>query len=909
MLKSCADILINGEIAKALIDSGSTDSFIHPYLVEQHGLEVFPTHENVAMATSSLKVKMQGYCKADITLNGRLYPNRTLYILSNLCVDVILGQNWQSQHESITIEYGGMAPPLKICGLTTLNIPPPSLFQYLTSECKPIATKSRRYSNEDRRFISSEIMKLLDEGIIEPSDSPWRAQVVVTKGEQHRKRLVIDYSQTINRFTQLDAYPLPRIDETVNKIAQYRVFSTIDLKSAYHQVPIKEDEKKYTAFEANQGLYQFTRVPFGVTNGVAAFQRTMDNFIAEESLKDTFAYLDNVTICGHDQAHHDKNLEEFLAASKRRNLTFNEEKCTYSTRTISILGSIVSEGEIRPDPERLTPLQQLPAPTDMKSQKRMIGLFSYYSQWIKDFSDKIRPLMQNEEFPLPEEAHKAFDLLKLDIEHSVVGAIDEDQPFQVETDASDYALSATLNQSGRPVAFFSRTLSGPELRHPAVEKEAAAIIEAVRKWKHYLTGRHFTLITDQQSVAFMFNSKLKGKIKNDKIMRWRLELSTYDFDIIYRAGEENVPADTLSRVICMNLSLDKLYELHQSLCHPGVARMAHFVKVRNLPFSIEEIKQMTRSCKTCSECKPQYHRPEPAQLVKATQPFERLNLDFKGPLPTNDQNTFMLTAIDEYSRFPFAFPCKDVSTQTVITCLCLLFSIFGMPGFIHSDRSSGFMSVELKNFLLKRGIAASRTTSYNPNGNGQVERLNGSLWKAITLALKTQGLPVNCWQEVLSDALHSIRSLLCTATNATPHERLFAFQRRSTSGISVPTWLTVPGPVLLKRHVRNSKYEPLVDEVELIEANPKYAHVKFPHGRVDTVSTKHLAPQGDVIEEQTDPLPDLTQSQEVTDQNSARNESFHEPVIQPTTLGKSTQSTGSSELVENFSSWGEYYEG
>ena len=164
---------------------------------------------------------------------------------------------------------------------------------------------------------------------------------------------------------------------------------------------------------------------------------------------------------------------------------------------------------------------------------------------------------------------------------------------------------------------------------------------------------------------------------------------------------------------------------------------------------------------------------------------------------------------------------QDDSTQIVITCLCLLFSIFWMPGFIHSDRSSGFMSVELKNFLLKRGIAASRTTSYNPTGNGQVERLNGSLWKAITLALKTQVLPVNCWQEVLSDALHSIRSLLCTATNATPHERLFAFQRRSTSGISVPTWLTVPGPVLLKRHVRNSKYEPLVDEVELIEANPK----------------------------------------------------------------------------------------
>ena len=150
------------------------------------------------------------------------------------------------------------------------------------------------------------------------------------------------------------------------------------------------------------------------------------------------------------------------------------------------------------------------------------------------------------------------------------------------------------------------------------------------------------------------------------------------------------------------------------------------------------------------------------------------------------------------------------------------------------------MSAQLKDFLLQKGISTSRTTPYNPEGNGQVERLNGILWKAVSLARE---LPVSCWQDVLQDALHSIRSLLCTATNATPHERLFTYQRRSTSGTSVPTWLTAPGLVLLKRQERKSKFDPLVDEVELIEANPKYAHVRFPDGREDTVSTKFLAPQ------------------------------------------------------------------
>jgi hypothetical protein len=222
-----------------------------------------------------------------------------------------------------------------------------------------------------------------------------------------------------------------------------------------------------------------------------------------------------------------------MEAAKRRNFVFNEGKCVFSTQTVSILGSEVSKGEIKPVPERLKPLRELPAPANLKAQKRAIGLFSYYSQWIKDFSQKIRPLSQNTSFPLTKEASRALNLLKEDIEKAVVGAIDESYPFQVETDALEHTLSATLNQRGRPVAFFSRTLSGPELKHASVEKEAAAIVEAVRKWKHYLTGKHFKLITDQKSVAYMFDTKRHSKIKNDKVMRWRIELSMYDFDIVY----------------------------------------------------------------------------------------------------------------------------------------------------------------------------------------------------------------------------------------------------------------------------------------------------------------------------------------------------------------------------------------
>lgn len=846
--RTTTKIVVNNVELQALIDTGSSESYISHTVATTHRFKINPCHSRITMASTSLSCFITGYCFVTIRYGGVSYDNIKLSVMSNLCADVLLGHDFLQLHDKIEIPFGGNRGTFSLCSLTAANIQAPPLFAHLSPKCTPIATKSRRHSVEDERFIKTEIERLLRDGIIETSNSPWRAQVLVTRNVHHKRRMVVDYSQTVNRFTFLDAYPLPRIDEMVQNIAGYEVYSTLDLKSAYHQIPIAEHEKQYTAFEACGTLFQFRRIPFGVTNGVACFQRTIDEIIKTEGLTDTFAYIDNVTVCGKTKEHHDQNLERFMRAATKYGITFNDSKSVIATREIQLLGYQLSKGLIKPDPERMAPLRQLPPPADPKAQQRAVGMFAYYSQWIPQFSDKINPLVKNKTFPLPPHVNRAFEQLKTALEDAMITTIDYNIPLVVETDASDVAIAATLSQNSRPVAFFSRTLNPSEKHHSAIEKEAYAIVEAVRKWRHYLLGRHFRLITDQRSVAFMYDMKQNSKIKNDKIQRWRLELAAYHYDITYRPGRDNQAADTFSRNTCASVfDANKLRELHDSLCHPGITRMIHLVRSKNLPYSVDEIKHMTSKCGVCAELKPRFHTPPTGRLIKATQPFERLSIDFKGPLPQAGRNRYLLTVIDEYSRFPFAFACPDMLSSTVINCLCQLFAIFGMPAYIHSDRGSCFMSSELSQFLQNKGVSISHTTAYNPQGNGQVERLNGTLWKTISLALKSRGLPLSNWESVLPDALHSIRSLLCTATNATPHERLFRYDRRSSSGASVPTWLTVPGPVLLKRMNRSSKYDPLVEEVELVSSNPYYATVKLPDGKEESVSVRRLAPRGDIL--------------------------------------------------------------
>ncbi|GFU83676.1 retrovirus-related Pol polyprotein from transposon opus [Trichonephila clavipes] len=378
------------------------------------------------MTNSSMVPETEGVCKANLKIKNFTYQNVELLVMKDLCSDVLIGHDILNRHSSVEIGFDGNRPPLTICSLAVAQ-------------------------------------KLLQEGVIEPSNSPWRAQAFVIRGENHKPRMVVDYSQTINKYTLLDAYPLPKIEEVILKISKNKVFSKIDLQSAYHQIPIQDSERHYTAFEACGKLYQFLRVPFGVTNGVACFQRVIDKIIEDEGLTLTYPFIDDVSVCGKDQNEHDDNLEKFITVAKKYNLTLNEDTCTYSSNSVHLLGYIIQDGIIKPDPERLKPLRDILVPKDSSALQCALGI----------------------------DAVLTFNSLKDDVANAALATIEDDIPFRVETDSSDFAIGATLIQAGRPVAFFSRTLHASKIEIFIPRKRSICHCEITTSLETILDGKAF----------------------------------------------------------------------------------------------------------------------------------------------------------------------------------------------------------------------------------------------------------------------------------------------------------------------------------------------------------------------------------------------------------------------------------
>jgi len=292
------NVKINGLVAKSLMDTRPSDCYIDRRFTDKHSFNIHRAIGEVTLAETSVRMPIQGQCVTHLLVENNEYSDVTFNVLDNLATDMIIGEKIFKEHESVTFTFEGYRPPLTLNALKKMSVPFPKPFSHLSEDCQSIADKPRKYSLADLHLICYEIQCLLSDDLIEPSNSPWRAQVLVVNEQSGKHHMVIDYSRTISHFTQLDAYPLPRIDEIVNELAQYWVFTTVDLKSAYHQLELNACDCEFTAFQSGNALYQWRRLGFGLTNAVPKFQRLIDYIVKENGLKGCYPYLDDITIAG-----------------------------------------------------------------------------------------------------------------------------------------------------------------------------------------------------------------------------------------------------------------------------------------------------------------------------------------------------------------------------------------------------------------------------------------------------------------------------------------------------------------------------------------------------------------------------------------------------------------------------------
>lgn len=338
------------------------------------------------------------------------------------------------------------------------------------------------------------------------------------------------------------------VDDLLDELHGASVFTKLDLHSGYHQIRVHESDISKTAFRTHDGHYEFLVLPFGMSNAPATFQSLMNDLFREYLRKFVLVFFDDILIYSRSLEDHLQHLRIVFAVLKANSLFVKESKCSFAQSSVSYLGHIVSANGVEVDTDKINSVVHWPCPSSLKGLRGFLGLAGYYRKFVKDYGTISAPLTQllkKDSFHWTDEATMAFSRLKSALTSTPVLALpDFTSTFCIESDASGLGIGVVLMQAGRPIAYFSKALSGKNLSLCIHDKEMLAIVSAVQKWRHYLLGRHFKIYTDHRSLKYFLEQRLSSFDQQ----KWLSKLLGYDYEIIYRSGSSNRAADALSRV-------------------------------------------------------------------------------------------------------------------------------------------------------------------------------------------------------------------------------------------------------------------------------------------------------------------------------------------------------------------------
>ena len=415
----------------------------------------------------------------------------------------------------------------------------------------PPSRPTYRLSATELAELKKQLEELTKAGFIQPSKSPFGAPILFVKKKDGTMRMCVDY-RALNNITIKNSYPLPRVDELFDRLQGARYFSKIDLRSGYHQIRIVAEDVPKTAFRTRYGHFEFLVLPFGLTNAPGTFMHLMHQTFREYLDDFVLVFLDDILIFSKTLEEHKAHVRKVLATLRQHKLYAKESKCEFFQREVEFLGHLVGRDGVRMMEDKVKAVAEWPTPKNVRDVRAFLGTAGYYRKFIKDFSSISLPLSEltkeSVTFSWGPAQQAAFVQLKQAMQRGPVLILpDPDLPYVVHTDASGFGVGAVLQQDQgkglQPIAYLSHKMKPAETRYPVHEQELLAIIHALSSWRHYLSGRKFTVKTDHKSLQyFKTQPQLSGRQS-----RWKDVIANFDFEIEYIDGKSNFVADGLSR--------------------------------------------------------------------------------------------------------------------------------------------------------------------------------------------------------------------------------------------------------------------------------------------------------------------------------------------------------------------------
>lgn len=418
---------------------------------------------------------------------------------------------------------------------------------------QPVVYRPYRLSHKEREQVRGMVSEMLEAGIIRESVSEYASPIILVRKKDGKLRMCIDY-RLLNSITVKERYPMPIIEDEIARLSGQAFFVTLDLASGYYQVPISETSKALTSFVTPDGQYEFNRMPFGLANAPAVFQRMMNKVLGSARYTEATAYIDDVLIYGKDEDECLGRLEKILKLLEDANLTLNLSKCEFLRDKVDYLGYEISAAGIRPGDRKIKCVVDFPKPSNQHTTRQFLGLVGYFRKFIRNFAHIANPLTKllkkDATWLWEEEQERAFEVLKSMLtDRPILAIYDYNAEHELHTDASKLGIGGILMQRSttgkevRPVAFYSRQTTPEEKHFHAYELETLAVVCSLKKFRVYLLGKDFKVITDCSALRSTFS-------KRDiipRVARWWLLLQEFQCSIDYRAGTKMSHVDALSR--------------------------------------------------------------------------------------------------------------------------------------------------------------------------------------------------------------------------------------------------------------------------------------------------------------------------------------------------------------------------